>query len=186
MIGLNFKGMNSSRRALETLIKSTRAGCIREIRRACVATKSKARAYAPKATGNLREKIEYEITDDGLRGTVTSGAPYAPFVEGIYHNYTMGRGPGRWPPGGSKSSYRPILEWALIKGIVIKWFGQDTISARNSTEFLIRRKIGRKGTPAKPHMWPSYLLEAPIFRQNLKRIFNQAATEAARVGGLLK
>jgi hypothetical protein len=182
MIRMKLKGFSSSRRALELLLKSTRAGAQREVKRACVATKAQARGYAPVAFGKLKDQIDYTITEDGLHGTVYSGAPYAQWVEGIWHNYEMGRGPGRWPPGGPKATYRPILQWLLVKGLV----NPDTIANRNRMEFVVRRKIGQKGTDATPHLYPAYLREKHVFKKNLERIFHQAAVEAARIGGLLK
>ncbi len=181
MIGVNVKGATSARRALEKLINSTREGIKREVRRACIATASKAKQFAPqvKPSGGLRDQIGYQIDPSGTSGSVFSSAPYAPFVEGIYHNYVMGRGPGRWPPGGEGAEKRPILEWLLLKGLV----QPDTVANRNSMEFLVRRKIGLRGTKATPHLKPAYDFESITFDNNMKRILRQAAEEAARVGG---
>lgn len=87
------------------------------------------------AQGGLVGSIHPEVreTGSGIIGLIATGHVYGLAVE-------KGRKPGgKMPPGGKGSKSRPLLPWIRVKmGIT----GQEA----DRVEFLIRRKIARKGT----------------------------------------
>lgn len=175
MINVKLRGLESSRRALELLVTDTRARCKREVRKATISTRASAKKNAPRASPppNLQSQIEYRLEEDGMRGLVTSGAYYAQWVEGVHHNYRMGRAPGRWPP------VDPIREWVVLRGLDKKFFGSHGGGNIDAATYLVRRKIGLKGTPAQPHIKPAFEEQAPKFEAAMKRVFGEAAKQAA-------
>jgi len=168
------QGADELRLALTQLVKSTRAQLRQELNRAAKSVAKNAKKKMPKpATGTLRQSEKVELaTATNLESSVAYEAAHAPFVEGVYHNYKMGRAPGRWPP------VEPIKRWAIIRGIPAKWFGTEDESSIKQATFLIRRKIGQKGTPAKPFLKPAYDEEEPTFKKNMDRIVEQASKSA--------
>ncbi len=81
------------------------------------------------AQGGLLGSILHEVTGQGtnmVRGVVGTAQAYGEVIE-------RGRRPGKYPPKGS------LLRWIEIK------FGIDPREATR-LEFLIRRKIAKKGT----------------------------------------
>jgi phage gpG-like protein len=81
-------------------------------------------------TGTLRRSITTNVTP--FLGRVGSNQPHAPVVE-------FGRKPGgKMPP----------------PGVLDGWMARHGIPA--SAEFLIRRKIARKGIPAHPYLIPAF------------------------------
>jgi phage gpG-like protein len=84
---------------------------------------------APVDTGTLRRSIAVEVTP--YVGTIGSALVYAPVVE-------YGRRPNKpMPPRGS----------------LVPWMRRHDIDER--AEFVIRRAIGRHGTPARPYLVPA-------------------------------
>lgn len=158
------------RKALTELVNATRQRAKTEVSRYTKEMRALAARTAPKAHGNLRKGIEYEISSDGLTGTVSSTAPYARWVEGYDSNYQRGRGPGKWPP------FEPIYEWVLFRRLDIKW----QMTPRSAT-YLVRRKIAQKGTPAQPHMKPAFEATAPKFEQAMSQVVDQAAREVSKL-----
>src|SRR5574341_506759 len=129
------------------LVKELRQRCQTEVGRHSRRMRSVAKRFAPKANSQpgLRDQITERYENDGLTGIVESGARYAQWVEGVHHNYVLGRGPGRMPP------LEPIYAWVLFRRLDIKW----NMTPRSAT-FLVRRKIARRGTKAQPHMKPGF------------------------------
>ena len=79
-------------------------------------------------SGGLVSTIHGEVLEMGKKGIIGHGSPYGDVIE-------MGRRPGqKWPPEG-------VLERWIEKKI-----GASGESVKG-IEFLIRRKIGRKGFP---------------------------------------
>lgn len=174
-------GGEQYRKAMLLLVKSTRQGAKTEVGRASRGTASLARKEAPKATGLLKAGLSQgqavTITDNGLTGVVSIPAPsrafvYGPFVEGLFNGYKLGRRPGRMPP------FEPIFNWVRVKRLASKW----KMSEKSAT-FIVRRKIGRKGTPAQPFMKPATDHWIPEFRKNIERVFSQAAQSIGRLRG---
>jgi len=88
--------------------------------------------------GGLLGSIQGEVQGRGtplLRGVVGSEHEYVEYVE-------RGRRPGKMPPGGRGTPLdkRPLLPWVQLK------FGVTGKEA-DRLEYLVRRKIGRVGTP---------------------------------------
>jgi hypothetical protein len=164
------------RRALEQLVSQSRAKIKNEVSRSTRATHRAASAKAPVATGELKKSLQYYYELDMMRGVVEITSPYGQWVEGSANNYALGRRPGKWPPAD------PILQWVIIKGIPQKWFGEDNIANREAATFLVRRKIGQKGTPAQPFLKPAYETEAPKFAENVQRLM----TDSIKKSGLFK
>ncbi len=110
--------------------------------------------------GGLKAGIHGEVIEKGtsvIKGVVAHQSKYGDVIE-------KGRTPGqKWPPEGS------LLRWIEVK------MGVDSATAK-SLEFVIRRKIGKKGfegaemfESALEEKWPS-----------LKKIFDRAGFDIAR------
>lgn len=87
------------------------------------------------AQGGLLASIEPEVreTSQGVTGLIATPHVYGLVVE-------KGRKPGgKMPPGGKGSKSRPLLRWVTVKMGV-------TGKEADRVEFLVRRKIARKGT----------------------------------------
>lgn len=81
----------------------------------------------------LKDKISFELQAGSKSFDITFKAP-------IYWKWANdGRKPGKMPPSA------PIEQWISKRGILPR-SGHDTPSARKGLAFLIRRKIGEKGT----------------------------------------
>lgn len=178
-VNVKVAGAEQFRQALTLLVKQTRQSAKTEVRRASNGTAALARKAAPKASGLLKSALaatsSVALTDDGLTGTVSIPTPsrafvYGPFVEGLFNGYKLGRKPGRMPP------LVPILEWVRIKGLAKKWKVSE-----KSAAFLVRRKIGKKGTPAKPFMKPASEVWIPKFTENIQRVFKQSAEQIVKL-----
>ena len=173
MIALDGKAFDSDmerfRKRITFIVNATRARAITEVRRSTVAMRALAKSKAPKASGALRAAILETYAKGGLTGVVSLNNPdhYGQFVEGFHNNYQLGRKPGKWPPP------EPIRRWVQIRALARKWKMSEA-----SAVFLVRRKIGRKGTPAQPFMKPAFEKVAPEFEFNIARVFNHAASQA--------
>jgi hypothetical protein len=150
------------------LVKATRAKCVQEVGRAARASQTQAKRLVPKASGALRETIGITYSADKLHATVEPAAYYGQWVEGIWHNYEQGRAPGRMPPVGA------IGDWCRSKGMgeglkPSQWLG---------LLYVIRRKIAREGTPAKPFMRPTREEQYPKFQAAMQDVFKHAAAQS--------
>lgn len=116
-----------------------------------VASLAKANAVVG-ATGLMRSGIAVsETTDGGFPAVIVApNALYGGVVE-------FGRKPGVWPPQGA------LTLWMQRKGIDPK------------LEYVIRRKIGKKGTKAQPFLIPALDKATPT----ILRIYARRVTEAA-------
>lgn len=185
MVSTQVLGPSQWGQGLRLLIRQVRQSAKTEVSRATKGTASVAKKEAPKASGVLRGGISTQISNEGLTGEVFSSAPYGEWVEGLHNNYKLGRKPGRWPPD------RPIREWVQMKGLATKWFGRgggakSFAGKLDRAVFLVRRKIGRKGTPAKPFIKPAVEHWAPMFKSNLERVFSQAVQQIGNLRAVAK
>lgn len=116
-----------------------------------VASLAKANAVVG-ATGHMRQGIAVSETSSGGYPAVivAPSALYGGVVE-------FGRKPGAWPPAGA------LTLWMERKGIDPK------------LEYVIRRKIGKKGTKAQPFLVPALDKATPT----ILRIYARRVTEAA-------
>lgn len=102
----------------------------------------RARSKKIHSTGNLIQQIKWKKIEQ-LAYAVISGADYSFYVE-------KGRRPGKWPP------YKPIFEW--VQRHYSRFSSFKTKGSRGAQKdiktavFLVRRKIGRKGTKPRPYM----------------------------------
>jgi phage gpG-like protein len=117
--------------------------------RSTAAVQHDAMVAAPVDTGTLRRSITTDVTP--FLGSVGSNLPYAPVVE-------FGREAGKtMPPSGA------LEPWMRRHGITV-------------AEFVIRRSIGRRGTPARPYFVPA--LERN--RAGIEREFDLAVARALK------
>ncbi len=108
-------------------------------------------------SGGLISRIYGEVLEMGSKGIVGHGSPYGDVIE-------KGRRAGtKWPPEGA------LLRWIEMK------IGA-TGKAAESLEFLVRRKIGRKGFPGA-HMFDQAFKKG---WPKLKEIFDRAGFKIAR------
>lgn len=110
--------------------------------------------------GSLRSTIHGEVEGKGtpvIKGIVGHQSAYGDVIE-------KGRTAGKaWPPEGV------LLRWIELK------FGKDEIEAKR-LEFVIRRKMGRKGFPGA-HMFEKALTEG---WPKLTEIFDRMGFEITR------
>lgn len=101
-----------------------------------------AKKRTPVDTGRLRSSIAIEFSD-GLTATIGTNVEYAAAVE-------FGSQPHFPPPSA-------LAGWARRHGM-------------NGKEFVLARKIARRGTPAQPFLFPSFEQERPKFIANARRV----------------
>lgn len=180
MINIEARGVQESKKALQILVQATQAAIKAQIARSARSTESEAKRLAPVAFDRLRPSIGTTFAQGGLEATVSADVRYARWVEGIDSAGQYGRRPGKWPPD------QPIRDWVILRGLPAKWFGRDTAAARDSATFLVRRKIGLRGTRAQPFLFPAYSKELPKFQAELDKILTRSANQANAVLGRLK
>ena len=160
-------GRDQLKKALTDLVKQTQAAVVSEVGRATRGTRGEAKQLCPTAFGTLQKSIRHRFTDGGKKGEVYVAKKYGEWVEGIYHRGLMGRAPGRWPP------VKPILRWVVKMELPEEWN-----MSKESATFLVRRKIGKKGTPAQPFLGPAFFHYAEMFQAACKRIIARSAKTA--------
>jgi hypothetical protein len=111
------------------------------------------------AQGGLLSTIKHEPPrqiGETVRGIVATASPYGEVIE-------RGRRPGRgWPPRGS------LVRWIEVK------FGLPTREAQR-IEYLVRRKIARKGFDEGAHMFEK------AFNNNLPALQRMAEREGLKL-----
>lgn len=117
------------------------------------------------AQGGLLASIEPEVreTAAGVLGIIGTPSRYALVAE-------KGRKPGgKMPPGGKGAKSRPLLRWVKVK---------MGVSGREAdrVEFLVRRKIARKGTKGA-HMFGRTIEED---WQDFQAIFDRYGVRIAK------
>lgn len=109
----------------------------------------RAKRLAPVDVGNLRSSIKANMLSGGLGAEIGVGrqlnVKYGPYME-------YGTKP-HWPPPGV------LTEWCRRHGIEGK-------------EFLIRRKIARRGTKPRPFLMPAWEEVRPGFIKAIKDLSN--------------
>lgn len=117
------------------------------MQRAVLPIERDAEGMAPWDMGHLRRSIASRIhlISDGVEGITGSNLPYAKIQE-------EGRRPGRMPP----------------PGVLLGWMRRHGIPAES--EFLIRRAIGRHGTPPQPYLIPAFKKNIPNANRELGRM----------------
>lgn len=103
-------------------------------------------------TGQLRASVKVVAFADGFARRIGTDVPHGRYIE-------FGTAP-HFPP------VAPIREWCRRHGIP------------ESAAFLIARSISRKGTPAKPWLFPGFEEERPNFDNLIREAFRRV------VGGL--
>jgi hypothetical protein len=53
--------------------------------------------------------------------------------------------------------------------------------SEESLVFLVRRKIGQKGTPAQPHMKPAREAVEPLFLAEVEKVVERAARQVSHI-----
>lgn len=106
-------------------------------------------------TGDLRKSITHEVSRElnSIRLQVGTNLGYAVFV----HEGTK----PHWPPKA------PIRKW-VIKKLGIK--GEET----DKVTFAVRRKIGRKGTKAKPFLAVAFRIYRNVIGYRIGRAIERA------------
>lgn len=118
---------------------------LEEVRRIVVETaqiiQSEAKARAPVDSSNLRDSIEMEIFDGGLKAVVRVTAEYAIYVEYGTGIYAEG-------PGGSRAKKIP---WSYFSPKLGKW-------------------VTTSGMPAQPYWNPAVDAGERYFRREMRRL----------------
>lgn len=170
-VKITVTGRDELKQRLNLLVKNTQALLTQQVRKSTLGCRKEAKDLCPKASGDLRQSIQSRFLDLGKMGEVFVGLKYGQWVEGIWHNGKMGRDKGKWPPP------LPILKWVIIKQLHTKSYGKKgtTLSNAERIAYLIRRKIGLKGTRAKPFLKPAFLHYKIAFEQGCRKILRRAA-----------
>jgi hypothetical protein len=168
-VSVKVEGREALRQRLTQIVQNTKTLVSQQVRYATRETSKMAQAGCPVAFGRLRDSIREQYSNEYLRGDVIVGRKYGQWVEGIHWKGKYGRAPGKWPP------VEPILRWVRKKRIHIAWFGKATTKAAMRAAFLVRRKIGKKGTPAQPFLGPAFYHYAEKFTAACKEILARAA-----------
>lgn len=145
---VKFEGLDDLKKKLKS--ETAAAPCRRFLERSGRSVISKAKPLAPVNTGKLKKSLLSTVSNETpvpLSVTIGTNLVYAPFVE-------FGRKPGKMPP------YEPINFWFRRKnkiGMQKSTFKRstefgDVVTSVDSTVFLIRRAIGRKGVAEQPFL----------------------------------
>lgn len=102
-------------------------------------------------TGQLRSSVKAEVFSDGFAQRIGSKVAHAKFVE-------YGTGP-HFPP------LDPIREWARRQGLPPE------------AAYPIALAISRRGTPAKPWLWPAFEQERPKFNNLIREAWRRTVGE---------
>lgn len=170
-VSVKVTGRDALKQRLKQIVGNTQALVSQEVKRATDGCRKEAKDLCPRASGVLRQSIQSRYLEAGKIGEVYTDLKYGKWVEGIYHKGKYGRKPGKWPP------LLPILKWILIKKIHEKAYGRKgaTLASAKSLAFVIRRKIGKKGTRAQPFLLPAFLHNRLKFKLGCKKILARAA-----------
>jgi HK97 gp10 family phage protein len=148
-MSIDIRGLKETQAKMEQVVRDLRGEpFLSGMRQATLLVQRDAKINAPVDTGRLRASITPEVRVQGrtVQGVVGSNVIYAPFVE-------LGTRP-HWPPPGA------LATWAARHGF--------------SSEFLVRRAIGLRGTKAV-----KYLERA--FVANKDRIVQLIGNAVARI-----
>jgi hypothetical protein len=173
-VSVTVTGVKEFERNLRQVITRTRTSMVQYIRDAAEGTRATAKRLAPVSPvshTHMRDTISTRYEREGLIGIAEVTAPYAKWVEGNDARPFVGRGPGRWPP------YAPIAEWVEAMRLPEKWWGAGAIGKPYMLAravFLVRRKIGQKGTPRQEFFRPAFDAVKVTFLENVNRALSDA------------
>lgn len=153
MISSKVIGVSETIRSLKQLDKDTAIKIKQETFKSASRVLADAKQTVPVAYGRLRSSGRIE--DKGKTINVAFGGDnssgYAYYVE-------FGRRPGKWPPK------QPIEDWVKKRGLA------STEKDIKGVAFVIRRKIGKKGTRPQPFLRPAFERERPRFKAAMRKI----------------
>lgn len=121
-----------------------------------------ARLAAPKFRTTLASSIMVTMINQ-LEGVTGPSTNYGEFAE-------RGSGPGGYPP------LQDMIDWVQTKNIQ----SADPDMSVRDLAFIIRRSIGRKGTPAQPYLIPAAEQYEAQTRANIDQAIDRALSEIAR------
>jgi phage gpG-like protein len=115
--------------------------------RSTLAVEAGAKSYVAVDTHNLQRSITSEVRAmaGAVQGLVGTNSPYARSQE-------FGHPAGKMPP----------------QGVLLGWMRRHGID--ESLEFVIRRKIGRSGYPAKPFMRRALAEKRPAIHREFEQV----------------
>lgn len=117
-------------------------GIKRVIAESTVSIQSDAVSLAPEDTGNLKNSINFNITNKGLTGEVYAGAEYAPDVE-------FGTDPHK---------------------IVAK--NGKALAFKKDGKTVFAKSVNHPGTRAQPFLFPAWEAEMPKFESAIRKEMN--------------
>ena len=138
-INVKMKGLSQAASDVRKYTEAKVEGIKRIVVESTVAIQSDAVSLAPEDTGNLKNSIDFNITNDSLTGEVFAGAEYAPDVE-------FGTAPHKISakPGG-------------------------TLAFKMNGKTVFAKSVNHPGTKAQPFLFPSWEAEVPKFEQALQK-----------------
>ena len=142
-VSMKLKGLQNAVADVERYTNSKLDGAKRIIVESTVNIQSDAVSLAPVKEGNLKNSIDYNITDNGLTGEIFAGADYAAAVE-------FGTQPHKIVAKNGKA-------------LVFKKDGKT----------IFAKSVNHPGTRAQPFLFPAWEAEMPKFEANLKKELNK-------------
>ena len=118
-------------------------GIQKQIVKSGLIIETNAKKAAPSDTGRLRSSIQTEIKNNGFTAQVFTDVNYAPFVE-----------------YGTRAHFPPPN---ALKG----WARRHNMPGM---EFIIARSINRRGTKARPFLFPAFEKEKQPFINGISKI----------------
>ena len=141
-INVKMKGLAQATRDIRQYSEEAIDGVKRTIVESTVTIQSDAVSLAPEDEGNLKNSIDYNITNSGLTGEIFAGASYAADVEFGTQPHVI-----KAKPGG-------VLHF--------KKDGKDVFAT----------KVNHPGTKAQPFLVPAWEAERPKFISALQKELN--------------
>jgi HK97 gp10 family phage protein len=140
---VEFVGADEATKTFNRIDEETAYKIQKQIVKSGLIIETNAKKAAPSDTGRLRSSIQTEIKDNGFTAQVFSDVNYAPHVE-----------------YGTKAHFPPP---SALQG----WARRHNMTGM---EFLIARSISRRGTKARPFLFPAFENEKQPFTNSIKDI----------------
>lgn len=130
--------------------------------------------------GRLRAAIKPHFYQQGLTADIVAGVKYAPFIEfgtgprGKQMTFDSGPLPAGYVHGngGKMPPVQLIKEWISRKGI-----NPPPGMTLDGFAFVVARRIGERGLPARPFLYPAFRDVEDAFNRRVKKFLKEVKDE---------
>lgn len=141
-INVKMQGLNQAVNDIRKYSEAKINGVKRVIVESTVNIQNDAVSLAPEDTGNLKNSINFNITNEGMGGEVFASAEYAPDVE-------FGTAPHK-----------------------IEAKNSGSLAFKKDGKMVFAKSVNHPGTPAQPFLFPAWEAEIPKYKNALQKELN--------------